>query len=413
MSATNLQINAERLWETIQSTAAFGGTPKGGIKRLAGSDEDAAMRGWFVAACEAAGCTVSVDEMGNIFARREGARGAAPPIVFGSHLDTQPTGGKFDGILGVLAGLEVLRTLKEAGYQTERALELVDWTNEEGARFAPAMLASGVFAGVYTPEFGASRADRDGITLGAELERIGYKGAAPCRPRPVAAYLELHIEQGPVLENEARTIGVVTGVQGVRWFDITITGEEAHAGPTPMPSRRDALLAASQVVSTVNGIAMRRQPDAVATVGRLEVDPCSRNVIPGVVRLTVDIRNPDLVTLNAMEAELRACLAGLGDSFEVAIETVYDSAPVAFDPTCMDAVRSAAEARGLKHRDLVSGAGHDAAYMARICPVGMVFIPCERGISHNEAESATFEDVAAGANVLLDAILAVDRSLPR
>ena len=413
MSSTNLEINGHRLWDSIHETAAFGGTAKGGIKRLAGGDEDKAMRDWFVQACEAAGCVVGIDEMGNIFARRDGANATLAPILFGSHLDTQPTGGKFDGILGVLAGLEVMRTLKEAGYQTERPVELVDWTNEEGARFAPAMLASGVFAGVYTPAFGHSRADREGVTLGAELERIGYKGALPCCPRPVAAYLELHIEQGPILEAEGRTIGVVTGVQGVRWFDITITGEEAHAGPTPMPTRRDALVAAARVVTKVNQIALARQPNAVATVGRLEVDPCSRNVIPGVVRLTVDIRNPDLGALNAMEDELRAVLTEIEASCQVTSETVYDSAPVAFNPVCMGAVRQAATARGLGHRDLVSGAGHDAAYMARICPVGMVFVPCERGISHNEAENATFDDVVAGANVLLDAILAVDRAMPR
>jgi N-carbamoyl-L-amino-acid hydrolase len=332
--------------------------------------------------------------------------------LFGSHLDTQPTGGKFDGILGVLAGLEVMRTLNAFSYTTRHPLEVVDWTNEEGSRFAPAMVASGVFGGAFTRDFAWSRTDRDGVRFADALAQIGYRGDAPCGGRRPAAYLELHIEQGPILEAARQTIGVVTGIQGIRWIDITVTGQASHSGTTPMPVRRDALVAAAKIVKLANDIAERHAPNARATVGRFEVAPNSRNVVPGAVQLTVDIRHPEADTLAAMHAtlldEARRTVAPL----EIAFETVNDSPPIAFDPICIDAVREAAARLKLPAREMVSGAGHDAAYVARVCPTGMIFVPCEGGLSHNEIENATFADVEAGAQVLLEAILAADQRLP-
>jgi N-carbamoyl-L-amino-acid hydrolase len=410
-TAGNLGIDAERLWDSIMETARIGATPKGGICRLTLTDLDRAVRQWFVDACTALGCRVVIDDLGNIFARRPGRDNSLPPIAIGSHLDTQPTGGKFDGVIGVLAGLEVLRSLHDAGYETQAPIEVINWSNEEGSRFAPAMLASGVFAGAFTRDFAYGRADREGKTFGAELERIGFRGEEPCGAHPLSAFIELHIEQGPILEAEGKTIGIVTGVQGMRWYEATVTGSESHAGSTPMPLRRDALLGAARMVAAVQAVALAHAPDAVATVGLIESRPNSRNVIPGSVFFTIDLRHPDDAVLAAMEAALETALHGIAqaDGLDLALSRIWDSPAVHFDATCIAAVREAAATLGCASREIVSGAGHDAAYVSRVAPTAMVFVPCEKGLSHNELERAEKADVVAGANVVLRAVLALDQ----
>ncbi|RUP00016.1 Zn-dependent hydrolase [Hyphomicrobium sp.] len=409
---TNLQINSRRLWDSLMDTAKFGGTDRGGIKRLTLTDEDKQVRDWFKAQCEALGCTVSVDEVGNMFATRPGRNANLPPIAMGSHLDTQPTGGKFDGILGVLAGLEVLRTLHEHEYETNAPIEVVNWTNEEGSRFPPAMLASGVFAGIFPPEYAYAQTDREGTTFLSELERIGYRGSMKSGDHQLSAMFELHIEQGPILEDEKKSIGIVTGVQGMRWYEINITGQDAHTGATPMYLRRNALLGAARIIEAVDAIGQQHQP-GVATVGLIENKPNSRNVVPGEVFLTVDLRHPDETALDKMEAELRAALKTILPPLKLTYDEkkIWASAAVNFAPELIACVRSAAAKSGFPMRDMVSGAGHDAAYIARVAPTTMIFVPCEGGLSHNEAESTKPEECAAGAQVLLDAVLAYDQSL--
>src|SRR5580704_2094025 len=289
----NLQINPQRLWDTLMETAQFGATPKGGIKRLTLTDDDRRVRDWFRRAAEAIGCTVTFDEVGNMFARRAGRDASLAPICMGSHLDTQPTGGKFDGVLGVLGALEAMRTLYESGYETNAPIEIVNWTNEEGSRFAPAMLASGVFAGIFTAEYAYSRPDREGKTLGDELQRIGYKGPEKAGARTFGAMFELHIEQGPILEDEHRMVGIVQGVQGMRWYEVTVTGQEAHTGATPMRLRKNALVGAARMIERIDAIALGHAPNAVGAVGLIENKPNSRNVVPGEVFFTVDFRHPD------------------------------------------------------------------------------------------------------------------------
>ncbi len=409
----NLKIDAQRLWDTLMETARFGATAKGGIKRLSLSDEDKKVRDWFKAAAEAVGCTVTVDEVGNMFARRPGRIAGLPPLCMGSHLDTQPTGGKFDGTLGVLGALEAMRTLHEQDYETNAPIEIVNWTNEEGARFAPAMLASGVFAGVFTADFARARADRDGKTFGAELERIGYRGAEGAGGHPIGAMFELHIEQGPILENEDKMIGVVTGVQAMRWYEVTVTGQDAHTGATPMRLRKNALLGAARVVEAVEQIAQANAPLAVGTVGSMEVKPNSPNVVPGEVFFTVDLRHPEASVLELMEQiflrEVDNACRPLG--LEVKLAKIWDQPPVRFDADCVEAVRRAASDAGYSVRDIVSGAGHDSAYVARVAPTAMIFVPCRGGISHNEAEFTSQEQCAMGAQVLLQAVLRYDRML--
>ena len=407
-----LSVNGERLWSTIMETAKFGGTDKGGVCRLTLSDADRQVRDWLVRECESAGCAVRIDEMGNIFARRSGKVNTLPPIAIGSHLDTQPSGGKFDGIAGVLSGLEVLRTLNEAGYTTIAPLELINWTNEEGSRFTPPMLASGVFAGVFECDFTYAIEDRDGKTFVAELERIGYRGERKCGDHKLGAYFELHIEQGPVLETENRLIGVVTGMQGQRWYEVTVTGQEAHAGSTPMHLRHDAMVACARMVEAIHEIALNHAPLAVSTVGLITVKPNSRNVIPGSVFFTVDLRHPDDNVLLQMDRELRERVDNIAKETDVQAKLVnnWNVASMEFNEECINHVRNAAEALGYRHRDLISGAGHDAIYIARVAPTGMIFIPCEHGISHNEMENTKPEYVAAGANVLLHAITAYDEA---
>ena len=409
----NLQIDAQRLWDCLMQTAQIGATPKGGICRLTLTDLDREVRDWFKSQCEALGCTVTIDEVGTMFARRPGKNPQLAPIAMGSHLDTQPTGGKFDGVLGVLGALEALRTLHQADYETNAPLEIVNWTNEEGARFAPAMVASGVFAGVFTPDFAYSRADRDGKTFGEELERIGYKGNERAGARKFAAMFELHIEQGPILEDEGRMIGVVEGVQGIRWYEVTVTGQDAHTGTTPMPLRRNALLGTARLIERIDAIAREHAPDAVGAVGLLENKPNSRNVIPGEVFFSVDFRHPDEKVLDAMEAKLRAALAEILTPLQLSWREarIWQSPPVKFAPELIDCVRVGAAKAGFTSRDMISGAGHDAAYIARVAPTTMIFVPCRGGISHNEAESTSFDECAAGAQVLLNAVLEFDRRL--
>ncbi len=400
-------VDETRLWSSLMEMARIGATARGGVRRLALDDADRDARDLFRRWCLEAGCAVSVDRMGNVFARRPGRDATRAPVMAGSHIDSQPTGGRFDGIYGVMAALEVVRTLNDRRLSTEAPVDIVAWTNEEGSRFAPCMIGSGVFAGVFPLSFGHACRDAEGRTIGDELARIGYLGDRPETGHAVAAYFEAHIEQGPVLESEGTTIGAVTGALGQRWFDVVLTGQEAHAGPTPMHLRRDALVGASRLVLEVNRIGHAGQPDACATVGSLRVHPDSRNVIPGRVALTVDLRHARAGELDRMSDELRRALDRIAGELrlEATIAAVADFAPVEFDASCVGVVRSAAQALGLSHRDLVSGAGHDAVFLARIAPTAMIFVPCERGISHNERESATPSDLAAGCDVLLRAVL--------
>jgi len=408
---TNLTINPQRLWDSLIETAAFGGTPKGGIKRLTVSDEDKRVRDWFKAECEKLGCTVDVDEVGNMFATRPGKRSDVLPIAMGSHLDTQPTGGKFDGVLGVLGPLEVLRTLVDMGYQSNAPLMIVNWTNEEGSRFAPAMLCSGVYAGVFTPEFAYSREDRQGITLGDELQRIGYKGSHKAGAIKFGAMFELHIEQGPILEAEAKTIGIVTGVQGMRWYEVTVRGQESHTGATPMGLRKNALLGAARMIEAIHQVGMAHLP-GVASVGLIENRPNSRNVVPGEVFFTVDLRHPDEAILDKMEADYQAALPKIAADLNLELEEkrIWNSPAVTFAPDLIECVRTGAALAGLPSRDMASGAGHDAAYINRVAPTTMIFVPCLGGISHNESESTTLDECGTGTQVLLNAVLAHDRS---
>lgn len=387
--------------------AKIGPGVKGGNKRLTLTDEDKAGRDLFRSWCEAAGCRVSVDTMGNMFAHRPGTDESLPPVTIGSHLDTQPTGGKFDGVLGVLGGLEVVRTLNDLGIRTRHPVEVVNWTNEEGSRFAPAMISSGVFAGAYTQDYAYGLADAEGLTLGGELKRIGFIGDEPVGQRKLKAYYELHIEQGPILEAEECDIGVVTHGQGQRWYDVSFTGFESHAGSTPMPRRHDALVAASRLVLAVREIALAHAPHAVGTVGVMKPYPASRNVIPGEVSMTVDFRHPDDAVLAEMKARMEAEIAAINDDLgtSVDVEEVFYYPPVPFDRACVDTVRRAAERLGYRHRDIVSGAGHDACYVARVAPTSMIFCPCVDGISHNEIEDISQAWATAGADVLLHAVM--------
>jgi len=402
----NIQIRGDRLWDSLMEMAKIGATEKGGNCRLAASDLDKEGRDLFVRWCKEAGCTVTVDAIGNIFARRPGKNNDLPPVMTGSHLDTQPTGGRFDGVYGVLAGLEVVRTLNDAGIETEAPVEVVVWTNEEGSRFSPAMMGSGVFAGVFPLEEIQAKQDIDGLKLGDELRRIGYEGTAPMG-KPVKAYFEAHIEQGPILEAEKKPVGIVTGAQGQRWYEVTVVGQEAHAGPTPMARRRDALVGASRMVQEVNRIGLANQPYACATVGFMQVSPNSRNVIPGRVFFAVDFRHPDDAVLTKMDSELRAACTRIAQEagLEVEVSEFWYFPPTPFDAKCVAAVREGAKLYGYDHMEIVSGAGHDAVYMAKVAPTGMIFVPCEDGISHNEVENADPKDLEAGGNVLLHAML--------
>ena len=400
-----LRIDGERLWQSLMELARIGATPKGGVKRLTLTDTDRVARDLFARWAREAGLELRVDAIGNMFARRTGRDASLAPVAMGSHLDSQPSGGKFDGAYGVMAGLEVLRTLNDAGVETRAPLEVVSWTNEEGSRFTPVMMGSGVFAGVFPLGHVLGQKDVDDTTVEGALRSIGYAGEAPAHR--LGAYFEAHIEQGPVLEDARTTIGVVQGALGQRWFDAVLTGQDAHAGPTPMELRKDALIAASRLVLEVNRIALAFPDYARGTVGSMQVKPNSRNVIPGEVRMSVEFRNQNDETLTKMVAALRESLKAIETACRVAIELteVTYFPPCRFDAAMVGAVRDAAVALGYSQRDIVSGAGHDAVYVARVAPTAMIFIPCEGGISHNEIENATPQDLAAGCNVLLHAVL--------
>ncbi|MDR5761401.1 Zn-dependent hydrolase [Caballeronia sp. LZ035] len=402
-----LSINQERLWNSLMELASIGATPKGGVKRLALTDLDKQGRDKVVSWAKEAGLTVTVDQIGNIFMRRAGRNPGLAPVMTGSHIDTQPTGGKFDGNYGVLAGLEVVRTLNEQGIETDAPIEVAVWTNEEGSRFVPVMMGSGVFCGAFTLEHAYSMKDVDGVSVRDELERIGYLGTEHCGDHPVGSYFEAHIEQGPVLEDADRVIGVVPAVLGLSWYDCVVTGVESHAGPTPMPLRRDALQAATVLMQDVVAIANRHAPSGRGTVGYVQVFPNSRNVIPGEVRFSIDLRNETGPLLDQMHEELLACIAKVQGSrgVKVSLERVSHYPPCPFDAGCVDAVRSATERFGYSHMDVVSGAGHDAIYAARVAPAAMIFVPCKDGISHNEIEDARADHLAAGCNVLMHAML--------
>jgi len=409
-------VNGERLWRSLMDLARIGATPKGGVRRLTLTETDRDGRDLFARWAREAGMAVSVDAIGNMYARRAGTDPAAAPVAIGSHLDSQPSGGKFDGAYGVMAGLEAVRTLNDGGIVTRAPIDVIAWTNEEGSRFVPTMMGSGVFAGVHSLEHALEQTDVDGVSVRTALDAIGYAGTA--QPKALGAYFEAHIEQGPVLEQTRTTIGVVLGALGQRWFDLTLSGQDAHAGPTPMDIRKDALLAASHVVLEVNRIATTFPDYARGTVGQMLVRPNSRNVVPGEVRMTIDLRSAKNDTLAAMVAALKAALAAIENDCRVSAELneVVTFPPSEFAPALVDSVREAAASLGYSHRDIVSGAAHDAVYVSRVAPAAMVFVPCEGGISHNEIENAAPDDVTAGANVLLRAVLAqaqADVSAPR
>ncbi|SFQ72602.1 N-carbamoyl-L-amino-acid hydrolase [Variovorax sp. OK605] len=402
-----LAINGERLWNALMELARIGATPKGGVKRLALTDLDKQGRDLVVSWGKEAGLSITVDKIGNVFMRREGTNPALPPIVSGSHIDTQPTGGKFDGNYGVLAALEVVRTLNDQGIRTEAPIEVAFWTNEEGSRFVPVMMGSGVFCGAFSLEHAYAATDTEGKTVRDELQRIGYVGTQTPGDHPIGAYFEAHIEQGPVLEDAGKVIGVVPAVLGLSWYDCVVTGMEAHAGPTPMHLRRDALQVATRIMQEVVAIAHSHPPYGRGTVGMVQVHPNSRNVIPGQVKFSIDLRNVNDELLDRMHAEILAFIertqreTGLG----ITIERVSYIPPCPFHPDCVDAVRRATEQLGYSTMDVVSGAGHDAIYAARLAPAGMIFVPCKDGISHNEIEDAQPGHLTAGCNVLLHAML--------
>jgi len=406
---TNLKIDGDRLWATITETARIGGTAKGGICRLALSDEDRRVRDWLVAAIRDARLDLGIDDMGTIYAVRRGRDMGKPPVAFGSHLDTQPTGGKFDGVLGVLAGLEVMRTLNDAGIETDAPLCLVNWTNEEGARFAPGMTASGVYAGEIDKDRAFALTDSDGIRFGDALEAIGYRGPERAGARRFAAMIELHIEQGPILEEAGQEIGMVTAAKGMIWSNARVTGRESHAGSTPMALRRDALCAFAEFALAAEQIARGEGTDGVATIGVAEVAPASRNTIPGEVRFTLEMRHPDAVALARMDVAADAAVSRImaKRGVKIAIDRYWRKSPLVFDASTAAAIRAAAESLGYSCRDMTSGAGHDACLVASVAPAAMIFVPSQGGISHNEAEFTSPADCERGANVLLRTVLAL------
>ena len=422
MSASAYIVNGERLWRTLAKLAEIGATPAGGVARVALTDDDRAGRDQFAAWVRELGCSVHVDQMGNLFARREGTDQCRAPVVIGSHLDSQPTGGKFDGAYGVMVGLEVLRVLHDNQVETAAPVEVVSWTNEEGARFPPAMIGSGVFAGAFSLDEGLAAPGVDGTTLGGELARIGYDGDEPCGApdgagrRPIGHYIEPHIEQGPILEAAGITLGAVAGVQGIRWYDVTIKGQSAHAGSTPMEHRADAMVSAAMLICEADAIARRRAPQGRATVGTLTTGTGSRNTVAGSVALTVDLRHPDADELQAMNNELAAYAESSrfkgGNSTTDAglpprpqITQIWYSPPIVFDADVVAALRDGARAAGFSPVDITSGAGHDACYVSQVAPTGMLFIPCADGLSHNEAESILPEHAVAGAQATLNAVV--------
>ena len=403
----NLRINGERLWDSLMEMAKIGPGVAGGNNRQTLTDEDAEGRALYQSWCEAAGCTMGLDQMGNMFARREGTQADALPVYVGSHLDTQPTGGKYDGVLGVLGGLEIIRTLNDLDVKTKHPIVVTNFTNEEGTRYAPAMLSSGVFAGIHTQDWAYARVDAEGKTFGDELTRIGWRGDEVVGARKMHAFFELHIEQGPILEAQGKDIGIVTHGQGLSWTQVTIVGKDAHTGSTPMPMRKNAGLGMARLLEKVDEIALSHAPHAVGAAGHIDIYPNSRNVIPGKVVFTVDFRSPDLNVIEDMETRLRADGHKIADEMglQITFEKVGGFDPVAFDAGCVAALRTAAERLGYTHQDIISGAGHDACWINQVAPTAMVMCPCVDGLSHNEAEDISKEWATAGADVLLHAVV--------
>ena len=404
---SNLRINGDRLWESLMEMAKIGPGIAGGNNRQTLTDEDAEGRTLFQKWCEAAGCTMGLDQMGNMFATRPGLDPEALPVYVGSHLDTQPTGGKYDGILGVLGGLEIIKTLNDLNIKTKHPIVVTNWTNEEGTRYAPPMLASGVFGGVHTQEWAYDRVDADGKRFGDELVRIGWRGDEKVGERKMHAFFELHIEQGPILEAENKDIGVVTHGQGLSWTEITIIGKDSHTGSTPMHMRKNAGLAMARILENVDEIALSHAPHAVGAAGHIDVYPNSRNVIPGKVVFTVDLRSPELAVIDDMEQRLRSGAKKICDDMEleVSFEKVGGFDPVTFDEKCVSSIRNAAERMGYSHMNIISGAGHDACWINGVAPSAMVMCPCVDGLSHNEAEDISKEWAVAGADVLMHAVI--------
>lgn len=403
----NLRINSDRLWDSLMEMAKIGPGIAGGNNRQTLTDSDKEGRALFKSWCDEAGLSMGVDQMGTMFMTRAGTDPDALPVYVGSHLDTQPTGGKYDGVLGVLSGLEVVRSLNDLGIKTKHPIVVTNWTNEEGARFAPAMLASGVFAGVHTQDYAYARRDLDGLTFGDELKRIGWVGDEKVGARKMHAYFEYHIEQGPILEAENKQIGVVTHCQGLWWLEFTLTGKEAHTGSTPMNMRVNAGLAMARILEMVQTVAIENQPGAVGGVGQVKFSPNSRNVLPGTVVFTVDIRSPDQAKLDGMRARIEKEAPKICEALGVkcSVEAVGHFDPITFDPTLVGRVRTAAEKLGYSHMNIISGAGHDACWAAKVAPATMVMCPCVGGLSHNEAEEISKEWAAAGADVLFHAVV--------
>ena len=406
--ATSIKVDGKRLWDSLMGFAEIGATAKGGVRRLTLTDVDKRGRDRFRAECEAAGLAVRVDEIGNMFARRAGRDPARLPVLFGSHLDSQPSGGKFDGALGVLAGLEVMHTLNDLGIVTEAPLELVNWTDEEGSRFGHSLMGSGVWAGVFPLEQTYAFEDMDGVTVRTALDGIGYRGNEKAAAFPADAYFELHIEQGPILENEAKQIGIVTGAQSMVWYDAVTTGQDSHAGTTPPLARKDALVCAARIIDLVDRMMRARGEDGRGTVGQLLVSPNSRNVIPGEVRFSVEFRHPDAAEVDRLDAQFPREAGFIARDCGVNLELtqLFKIPAQPFDPACVDLVRQGAAKLGYSAREIVSGAGHDAVYVARHVPTAMIFTPCKDGLSHNEAESIQPEEAETGAQVLFEAVLA-------
>ncbi|MFS4415638.1 Zn-dependent hydrolase [Maribacter sp. 2307ULW6-5] len=402
-----LRINGDRLWGRLMEMAQIGATIRGGVCRVALTEEDRLGRDLFVKWCRQLDCQITVDKMGSIFARRRGLEPNAPAVLMGSHLDSQPTGGKFDGALGVLAGLEVIHTLHEANVLTQAPLELVSWTNEEGARFSPAMIASGVFSGDFSLDYAYNQKDNKGITLEQALEDIGYKGDAPVGNRDYKAAFELHIEQGPILEAEQISVGIVTGVQGIRWYTLVLKGEETHAGPSPMRFRKDPMQLLSRLLPELYALVEKKGQDAKITIGHIDARPGVRNTVPGEVRITIDIRHPENDRLAELNKETYDLVSSLNGKFGVSasLEEVWHSVPVQFDEKCVGAVRDATKSLDIPAMEIVSGAGHDSVYLSKVAPTAMIFIPCKDGLSHNELEHADKNDIINGTNVLLQSVL--------
>ncbi len=405
-SGEAIRADGDRLWASLMEMGRIGATPGGGVGRIALTELDKQARDLFVGWCEESGCTVRIDRMGNIFARRPGSDATLAPVMTGSHLDTQPLGGKFDGIYGVLAGLEAVRAMNDAGVTTRAPIDVVVWTDEEGVRFS-GMLASGVFSGVYTLEEALARTDPDGVTMAAALEAIGYAGSEPVGDNSPRAFFEAHIEQGPILEAEGKTVGVVMGAQGQRCFQVTVTGEEGHAGTLPMTLRRDALLGAARMVGAVNAVAFEHEPHPVITVGSFNARPNSPNTISGQTRFSIDSRHPDNGVLATVEKQMHESCAAIAAeaNLKISFELVAERASVSFDEGCVSGIREAAQRLSIPHLDIYSGAGHDACNLALAAPTGMIFVPCERGISHNEQENAKPEDLADGCSVLIRVLM--------